>query len=204
MALASYSDLLASVASWMNRTDLTAVIPDFVAIAEGRIANDLRIRQQITSSTLTTVAGTQTVTLPTDYLEFENVAIDGTPETPCQVATKEHIDANYPAGGASGRPVVFTIVGNSILFGPTPDAVYTVNIDYYGRFDPLSVAPSNGLLTYQPNLYLYACLREAALFVRDDERASHWDALYLGVVKTLTNIDDNATHSGSALRVKYQ
>jgi hypothetical protein len=99
---------------------------------------------------------------------------------------------------------VFTIVGNSILFGPTPDAVYTVNIDYYGRFDPLSVSPSNGLLTYQPNLYLYACLREAALFVRDDERASHWDALYLGVVKTLTNIDDNATHSGSALRVKYQ
>lgn len=204
MALANYNDLLASVASWMNRTDLTTVIPDFVAIAEGRIANDLRIRQQLTSSTLTTVAGTQTVTLPTDYLEFENVSIAGTPDTNCQVSTKEHLDANYPAGGAQGRPIVFTIVGNVICFGPTPDAVYTVNVDYYGRFDPLATTPTNGLLTYQPNLYLYACLREAALFVRDDERAAHWDVLYRGVAKTLTDIDDNATHSGSALRVKYK
>jgi hypothetical protein len=202
MALANYTDLLASVASWMNRTDLTAVIPDFVVMAEGRIANDLRIRQQLTTDVLTTVAGTQAVTLPFDYLEFENVSIAGGTETQCLYSTKEHLDANYPDGGPQGRPAVFSIVGNSILFGPTPDDAYTVNVEYYGRFDPLASTPTNGLLTYQPNLYLYACLREASLFVMDDERASHWDALYKGVVANLKNADENATHSGSSLRVK--
>jgi len=44
MSLANYTDLLASVATWLNRTDLTSVIPDFVTLAEERIARDLAER----------------------------------------------------------------------------------------------------------------------------------------------------------------
>ena len=47
MALANYADLTASVANWLNRTDLTAIIPDFVAMAESDISRDLRLRKQI-------------------------------------------------------------------------------------------------------------------------------------------------------------
>src|SRR3954471_22204853 len=108
MALANYTDLLASVASWMNRTDLGSVIPDFVTIAEGRIARDLRVRKQLTSTTLSTSASTRLVALPTDWLEFENVSIAGSPETPAQYVTIEHMDAKYPEGGWSSRPFVFT------------------------------------------------------------------------------------------------
>ena len=78
MALATYTDLLASVAAWLNRSDLTAVIPDFVSLAEGRIARDLRLRKQVINTTLSTVAGTQSVTLPSDFLEAENLAISNT------------------------------------------------------------------------------------------------------------------------------
>lgn len=202
MALATYSDLLASVASWMNRTDLTAVIPDFVALAEGRIANDLRIRQQVTVDTLSTSTTTRSVLLPTDFLEFENISVDGTPETPLQYVTKEHMDVNYPEGGPASRPIVFTIAGDYILFGPTPDAVYTINMDYYGRFNPLSVTSSNGLLTNHPSVYLYACLREASLFVMDDARVVHWEQLYQNAVNVIQAANEQATHSGSALRVK--
>ena len=45
MALANYADLTASVANWLNRTDLTAIIPDFVAMAESDISRDLRLRK---------------------------------------------------------------------------------------------------------------------------------------------------------------
>ena len=54
MALANYTDLQASIASWMVRTDLAAVIPDFVAIAEARINADVRLRQGISSGSLST------------------------------------------------------------------------------------------------------------------------------------------------------
>lgn len=202
MALATYSDLQASIASWLNRTDLTAVIPDFVVLAEGRIANDVRIRQQIATSTLTTLTTTRSVALPSDFLEFEDVSISGDPDTPCQFITKERLDSQYPENGASGKPFVYTIEGDYILFGPTPDAAYTVNIAYYERFDPLATTATNGLLTNHPNIYLYACLREAALFTMDDVRVAHWEQLYRDAVKTLETANEKATHSGSALQVK--
>ena len=34
MALVNYSDLKTSIADWLNRSDLTATIPDFITLAE--------------------------------------------------------------------------------------------------------------------------------------------------------------------------
>jgi hypothetical protein len=202
MSLATYSDLLASVASWMNRTDLTSVIPDFVTIAESKIARDLRLRKQITSTTLATLTTTRAVALPTDWLEFENVSIAGTPETPCQYVNIEHMDVKYPENGSGGRPFVYTIEADNILFGPAPDAVYTVNVLYYARFAALASASTNWLMTNHPNVYLYACLREGSFFTKDKEGAMQWDGLYKQEVSNLQAVDERSAHSGTVLRVK--
>jgi hypothetical protein len=202
VSLATYTDLLASVAAWMNRTDLTAVIPDFVTIAESKIARDLRLRKQITSTTLSTSTSTRAVALPTDWLEFENVSIDGDPETPCQYVNIEHMDVKYPEGGPSGRPYVFTIEADNMLFGPSPDAVYTVNVYYYARFGALATNSTNWLLTNHPNIYLYACLREGSFYTKDKDGAVQWDGLYKQEVNNLQDVDERSSHSGSALRVK--
>ena len=42
MALASYSDLTSSIADWLNRDDLTNVIPDFVKLAETQLNREIR------------------------------------------------------------------------------------------------------------------------------------------------------------------
>lgn len=202
MALATYSDLIASIAAWANKTDMAAVIPDFVTIAEGRISRDLRLRKQITTSTLTASTLTRNAALPADWLEFENVSVDGTPETPLQYVTIEHMDAKYPEGGQSSKPFVYTIEGDNMLLGPAPDSAYTINVIYYARFGSLATNSTNWLLTNHPSIYLYACLREAFLYMMNDERAAHWDAMYQRNVKDLQMVDDRATHSGSALRVK--
>ena len=75
MALATYSDLLAAVATWMDRTDLTTIIPDFVVLTEARIARDLRIRKQVSNTSISTVANTQYIAIPSDFLELENLSI---------------------------------------------------------------------------------------------------------------------------------
>lgn len=202
MALASYTDLLASVASWMNRTDLTSVIPDFVTIAESRIARDLRLRNQLTSGTLTTSTTTRSVALPTGFLEFASVNIDGTPDTICTYVTPEHLDAKYPQDGYSGKPIVYAIEGGFIQFGPTPDAAYTVNVDYFTRFGALASSSTNWLLTNHPNVYLSACLAQGCLFTMNQEGAAQWNAIYRSEVADLQKDDDIALHSGSVLRVK--
>lgn len=198
----TYTGLLASIASWINRTDLTTTIPDFVSIAESRIARELRLRTQLTTGTLTTSTTTRAVALPSDWLEFENVSIAGTPETPCQYVNIEHMDVKYPENGYGGRPFVYTIEGPNMLFGPTPDSAYTVNVMYYARFPALATNGANWLLTNHPNIYLYACLREGAFFTKNKEEAVQWDGLFKQEVKTLQDADDEATHSGTALRVK--
>ena len=164
MALATYSDLLASVAAWLNRSDLTAVIPDFVTLAEGRIARDLRLRKQVITTTLTTVAGTQTVTLPSDFLEAENLTLSSTsPAGAMSIVTPEILDRKYPDSYVTGQPVVYAFIADTIAFGPTPDSAYPVRLDYYQRFPVLSVALTNWLLTNHPSIYLNACLEASSL-----------------------------------------
>ena len=202
MALANYADLTASVANWLNRTDLTAIIPDFVAMAESDISRDLRLRKQIVASTLATVGGVRGTLLPADWLEFENVSLLTAPERQLTYAPVEHLDVVYPNNGYSGAPSLYTIEGDQVLFGPTPDGVYQVGFLYYSRFTPLSIAPTNWLLTNHPTVYLYSALEQASIFLKDKSGAAEYKALYEQVVADLQKQDDRAQHSGSTLRVR--
>ena len=47
MALTTYAELKTSIGDWLNRADLTAVIPDFISLAEAQIERTLRTRQMI-------------------------------------------------------------------------------------------------------------------------------------------------------------
>lgn len=202
MALANYTDLQASVANWLNRTDLTAVIPDFITLTESDISRDLRLRKQIVTSTLTTVANTRGVALPTDWLEFENVSLLISPERQLTYATVEQLDSVYPNNGGSNSPSLYTIEGDNILFGATPDAAYTVSILYYARFAVLATASTNWLMTNHPQIYLHGALKHACVYLKDSKRASEYLSLYMKAVQELQFQDDDAQHSGSVLRVR--
>jgi hypothetical protein len=202
MALATYVDLQASVAAWLNRTDLTAVIPDFVTITESKISRELRLRKQITTSTLTTSIGVRGINLPTDWLEFENVSLLTSPERQLTYAPVEHMDVVYPNNGRNDTPSLYTIEGDQVLFGPTPDSTYTVSILYYAKFPALATASTNWLLVNHPTAYLYGCLMQGCVYLKDKEGAQEFNALYVNVITDLQKQDDQAQHSGSSLRVR--
>jgi hypothetical protein len=202
MALANYTDLIASVASWAHRTDLTAIIPDFVSLAEARISRDLRLRKQITTTSVLTTAYSDSVTLPADWLEFENVSAAGNPEMQLTYVPVEHLDSRYPAGGVTGAPVFYTIEADNLLIGPTPDTVYTLNLIYYARFPALATNSTNWLMSNHPNIYLFACLIEAMFYTQNTEQLNLYNARYQAELNQLQTVDDRSTHSGSALRVK--
>lgn len=202
MSLATYADLKTSVAAWLKRSDLTAIIPDFVALAEARIARDLRLRRQITSADLSLAAGVQGVDLPADWLEFENVTLNGNPSRQLTYVNIEHLDSRYPSS-YTGQPAVYTLEGNQILFGPTPDAAYTAGVFYYAKFAPfVDDTDTNWLLTNHPSIYLFACLAEAAPYLVDDQRSVLWEGKYAKDMNELQASDDMAMFSGTALRVR--
>lgn len=206
MALGSYTDLKNAIQTWTRRTDtndpMYAAIPDFVTLAEARIARDLRIRKQVTNTTLETVAGSQSVTLPVDFLEIENITNNSTnPPRQLHVVTPEIMDEKYPLNYFTGEPVVYALLGNVIQLGPTPDAVYNIGLDYYQRLD-LAASGTNWLMTYHPNVYLSAALHEAFTFIKDDDAAAKWLTKYMGDVARLNQVDDDSLRTGSTMRVR--
>lgn len=201
MALANYTDLRASIASWIKRDDLTNVIPDFVAMAEARISRDLRLRKQMTSTSLTATKGVSTIALPADWLAFENLSVAANPDRNLVYVPIEHIDSKYNSA-STGIPAVYSIEGDNLVLAPAPDAAYTLPIIYYARFPSVITAATNWLLTNHPNVYLFACLIEAAQFIMDNDRMQVFTARYNDGLQRLQDQDDDAQHSGSALRVK--
>ena len=189
MALATYADLQASVASWMNRTDLGPVIPDFIAIAESRIADDLRLREMLATVNLTSVGGL--APLPADWLEFERLSFNG---APLEGVTTQRLRGLWPGH----LPTVYAIEGATLL---VPGDV-TLAALYYARVPALAAAGSNWLLARHPNIYLYGALVSACQFTMADERANYWGALYTQAVQAAKSSEVRAMSSGGPLRMR--
>lgn len=192
----TYVELQASIARWMNRTDLGADIPGFIANAEARIATDLRVRKMLVSLPISAAAG-QNALLPPGWLEFKSLSINGCPLSymPQEMLAER---SNFIAG----VPDVYSIVGSDVLLNPLPDVAYSIDTVYYKRIDPLFQSSTNWLLTDHPNVYLYAALTEGALFLKKPDEAQTWAALYGGLIESLRSEDARATSSGSTLRMR--
>jgi len=201
MAISNYGELKTAVANWMDRDDLTARIPEFIALAEARFNRVLRIRAMESKQTASTVAGQQNLALPTNYIQMRNVQMNTSPVTPMQYVTPEIFDRLY-GGSATGTPKFYSIIANELQLGPTPDTVQTIEMLFYKKFDSLSAdGDTNWVLTNAPDVYLYGALLEAEPFIMNDSRVQLWATAFQTAIGDIQEQDNKDRHSGSALRV---
>ena len=194
----NYSELKAAIASWLKRSDLTAIIPSLVQLAEARLARDLRLRSQITITTLTASGGS--AALPGDFLEFKAL-VYADDATPLRVGTLEQVLTDR-ARIDGYRPKFCVVIGDAIQFGPSADASYTINAAYYAKFAALSDgADTNWLLTNHPGLYLWATLAEAAPWMMEDQRVGMWEGKYAQEKQALKDAEQAAEFSGTSLEI---
>jgi hypothetical protein len=199
MSITNYAELQSSVANWLNRSDLTANIPDFITLAEAQMSTDLKTRSMETKVNLATVAGTKTVALPTDMLEMRRLQVVGTYNQPLSYRSPDELSIDY-ASNQSAQPIVFTVVGGNIELAPIPDAVYSLELTYQQRIPALSdLNTTNWLLTNWPNAYLYASLLAAMPFIMNDARLATWAQLYSQAVEGINGVD---WYSGSTMKVR--
>lgn len=201
MALANYSDLKAGVAAWlMGRDDLTAVIPDFITLAESRINRVLRVREMEATTTLTPASNV--CTLPSDFIEARHVYANAS-STKCvlEPVTPDYAVSNYQTNVAGSVPLFYTIVGSSLTAYPLSDS--TITLTYYKKVPALSdSAATNWLLTKAPEVYLYGALSEAAPYLEDDARLQTWLALFQAGVQGLIAADTRAVYGKASVRIK--
>ena len=205
MAIVDYASLQSSVASWLHRTDLAAMIPDFIMLAEQRMNGDLDARSMEVRITLVCTPGptlaARIVPLPADMLEMRRVlVVDADPAQVLEYKSPDQAVADNPYLLAAARPNAFTVIGASMELSPTPDKAYPLELIYQQRIPSLSSTnTTNWAIQQNPSIYLWGALLAASPFTQDDERLAVYERKYQEAKETINSID---WYSGSTLRVR--
>lgn len=184
MALTTYTELKTAIAARAVRTDLTALIPDFITLTETELNRRLRVRRMIGRATADLADEYSAV--PSDFSGVRTFSLTGTPER-LRYLTPAQMDLAVE-GQASGRPAYYSIVGDEFRFYPTSAA--TAALTYWRRIPALSdSAPTNWVLTDHPDAYLYGGVLQTALHTRNAEMAAAYGALFLAAVASIEAAD---------------
>jgi hypothetical protein len=174
MAITNYSELKSSIADWLNRADLTAVIPDFITLAEAQFNRQLRTHDMIKRATATVTDDYFSV--PLDWLETNVLVNLGTITAPMEYVDYERLN-ELKGLSLTGDPRFYTMIDGKFLILPAASSEAPANLEmsYVGKIPALSDSnTTNWLLTKSPDLYLYAALMQAEPYLKNDERVGIW------------------------------
>ena len=202
MSLSTYAELQTTIAGYLARSDLTTQIPDFIRLAEIRLRRDLRIRQMLTSTTLTCTSGTATVSIPSDFLEVKDFIVNGNPVMPLNYEAPSLFSRNSRSMDV-GKPLDYTVLASTFKLAPIPDFAYTLNLVYSSAPPFLSESnTSNTFLTVCPDLLLYSSLLEAEPYLMNDARINTWGTMFDKAMSSLTRSDEKGQYSGVPLAMR--
>lgn len=200
MAITNYTDLQTAVGNWMNRTDLAARIPEFIALFEAEANRVFRSPEMLLTTSPFAVSGRFTA-LPADYLQLKRVTslYQGQRRNlvPIGVEGASAVDR----GITTGAPRWYDIVDEQIELLPAPAGSMSLELVYFARIVGLAAAPTNWLLTKHPDVYLYGSLMQAAIYMGDQERLANYKGLYDQAAGELMRQAKRQQY-GSALQVR--
>lgn len=197
MTIATYADLQTSCASFLNRSDLTGVIPDFITMFEARAKRELRewLTFTVTATNLTT-----DYTLPTtvsDVLSvWHNDGASGAHNKPMHMITGEEYHLWMESDSSAGTPADLVYVDYDAdapatvlrFYRPASATGPVANL----KVEAVKVLPAlsatqttNALLREAPDAYLYGALAESAPYLMHDERIQVWEARAKEVIRDL-------------------
>lgn len=203
MSFSTYSDLKTTIASYLARSDLTAMIPTFIQLAELRLRREIRTRQMLVVATASTTGGDSTVGLPTDFLEMRDIHVNTNPITTLSYAAPNAFYNSYRAT-ESGKPTEYTVLATELQLSPVPDSTYQLQMLYYAQPYFMSDSnPSNVFLVNFPDALLYAALGEAEPYLMNDARLQTWASLYDRAISSITISDQSSEYSGQPMSMSY-
>lgn len=195
MAITTYAGLKTAIGVWLDRTDLTDYLGDFVAFAEGHLNSKLRVRQMEESVSLAPTLGV--FTIPADYLQYRKIVMDNGTRYPLAYMTPDAVDMSYPTR-PDGIPVHFTVFSGDITAYPTTDA--NIELTYWQKIPALADSnTSNWLLALRPELYLRLGCAFAAEFIKSDAEAQKQFALAADIIEDMMMDDRLANYSRAGM-----
>ena len=152
MTISSYTDLQTEVANNSNRSDLTALIPTFIQLAEAEMQRRLKLVDFETTATVAVTGGTGP--LPTGFAGHRAVQWDGNPDRTLSYITPDRFNG---LTNVVTVPTFYTVVGSNLKV--MSEETGSVVLTYNARFTPLSdTDQSNAILATYPDAYFFGTL----------------------------------------------
>ena len=201
MSITTYAELVTALDGadgYLHRTDLTAKIPDFIALAESKINRRLRVLLQETESTLTATISSRLMAVPTRF--GTPIALWLTTDEPRDeliYRTPEDLPVTTTNGGSD----YYTVDGSNIATENPADQAYSYTLRYWTRF-ALQSTSTNTVLTNYPDCYVYGALCESVGTTRDDSQLQLWEARFNAAIKEAMT-DTTKTKGTATLRTEF-
>ena len=176
----NYTELVTAVSDYTENTFPTADMNTFIKQAEQRIYNSVQfpsIRKNVTGATST---NNKYLSCPSDFLAAYSMAVE-TVDGQEFLLNKDvnFIRQAYPKATDTATPKYYalfgpTVVSNvittelSFILGPTPDAVYNVELHYYYYPESIVTAATTWLGDNFDSVLLYGTLVEAITYMKGE------------------------------------
>jgi hypothetical protein len=182
----SYTSLVAAMQEWPvhNNSRYIAQMPTLIGLGERRLWGDLNIEEyDVTDkTTIQAVIGQNAVSKPADLLQVRMAGwIVAGKFKDMELRSMDYCQ-NY-ANGDPGLPLYYAeLTPTQIFVSPTPDVAYQAVYRYMGApseaLSPLVPSNTTWLSRVAGDALLAACLAEAELFIKADDRYQDYMTKY--------------------------
>lgn len=202
MPITNYTELKSAVADFLNRDDLTSVIPTFISLAEAQMQRVIRHHKMMQRSEAE--IDTRYFALPSDWVETVRFHVIGDRTYRLELTSLDDmLQLRQANGNPTGIPTHFAHVGEQLEVYPTPSGTFDVELLYFKDIPALSDSnTTNWLLTDYPDVYLYGALMQSAPYLDDDQRMQVWSTLYGNAVQAINQESKKSRYSGAGMRVR--
>ena len=189
----TYTELVAAIQTYTENNFPTITLADsstvsstqqinrFIEQAEQRIYNSVQFPSLRKNATGVTTASNKYISCPDDFLASYSLAVINTDGSYEYLLNKDvnFIRQAYPIPTDTGLPKYYALFGPTVsstgitneltfIVGPTPDAVYDVELHYYYYPESITTAGTTWLGDNFDTVLLYGCLVEAYTFMKGE------------------------------------
>jgi hypothetical protein len=189
-----YAELTQNIQD-INETSFTdEQLAMFVQQAEQKIYNAVQIPELRKNVTGSATAGNKYLQMPEDFLYSYSMAVIDGDENYSFLLNKDvnFIREAYPAPGGVGAPKHYAFFdGNTFIFGPTPDADYSIELHYGYYPESIVTAGTTWLGNEFDSALLNGALVEAIRFLKGEQDiVNMYNQLYVLSIGLLKNLGD--------------
>ena len=204
--IADFTTLSSSVATYLNRADLTTEVPNFIRDAELLIYNDARHRGVETEFTANTSSGVLALSGLTNYREMKWIRTSASGGQLLEPLSISDMYRMYPERSEQTQlPRHYARDGASIIFGPAGQGTIALDGVYYALLPPLSASNTTNWYTANaPSMLLFGALLQAQPFLIGDPRIPVWAAFFKEAREAVQETARRENKTGTPRAVKVQ